>query len=261
MGSPSGPLSPGFFSFTPTPIQMALDTNTPIADLGAVNRLLAAVGEAPLASLGSGRPDETWALQILDENHRRLLTERNWRCNASIGYEVAPIDTYDWVDSAGRTTTLNIFQVPDNVLSWDLSRVLNQTDAAASQRETERYTDGGSPVSAIVDILRNRDGWPVDSHPYLYLDLQYYRAWDDLPETLRALVILRSMQDFILQMEKGQGSTPNWLARKLQEAEKEARRTQALPAGNRFDNPEHAAIRGLRRPRTSIPNTHRSYRR
>lgn len=75
-------------------------------------------------------------------------------------------------------------------------------------------------------------------------------------------MILRAMRRFVVQMDKGQGQTPNWLERDLQEAFKALLRDQKYPAPiNQFETPEHYAIRGMRRARYGFDPTRRGTRR
>ena len=190
-------LGPPFFTLQPSGT-MALDNLAATTELEAVNALLRAIGEAPIASLGSGQPDEDMALSILEAVMKEVLSE-GWRFNTEIGHEIAPeASTYDWVDSAGETTTLNIFLPPADLLDFQVANVSGQEHLDLLIRKADRYPDGSGTGETILfyDRIENRDGLDEDDHPYLYIDIVRFMDWSVLPEVARRYIVAVAARRF-----------------------------------------------------------------
>ena len=102
---------------------------TGTTELQAANQILAAVGEAPVDQTEYDTPtqnDTTMLVNVLQATAREVLS-MGWRCNTEFGYELAPeVSSYDWVDSDGVTTTLNIFTPPTGMIVGEITPISAQ---------------------------------------------------------------------------------------------------------------------------------------
>lgn len=174
-----------------------LNTPAPTSELDAVNTLLAVVGEAPAAAIDNTRPDHALALQTLKET---LLSElsKGWRFNTEKGLAIIPAGTVAWTDTAGTTTTLNVFKAPAALLHWEVTRTISQIGGSrpvvAAIRESKQYQEAGAPVEIFYDRLMNRDGW--DDRDVLYIDATFSLDFENTPAVFRRLVVALASRKF-----------------------------------------------------------------
>jgi hypothetical protein len=171
---------------------MAAVVNTirPTTEVEAINVMLGAIGEAPLPSaadlvaLSAADSNVESAVGILRETVREVLTA-GWRFNLLTGYELIPFATYAWVDTAGATTTLNIFKVPTDVLAWKATPCQQMRDLDLVERVSLKYTEATFKVPVIFDRVRNRDGAALATYPHLYIDALFASDFLNMPESAR----------------------------------------------------------------------------
>lgn len=166
-------------------------TIRPTTELEAVNVMLGAIGEAPLAAgadltaLSADDANVEQAVNILRETVREVLAA-GWRFNTLTGYELAPeVATHSWVDTDGQTTTINIFKVPDDWLAWLQTPCSEMRGLDLIERRSLQYEETGSPVMVLFDRAKNRDGAEASVYPFLYLDPVFSVNFTDMPECAR----------------------------------------------------------------------------
>lgn len=178
----------------------------PTTELEAINAMLAACGEAPLPTgtdlSTATQADVEMAINILRNTTREVLA-MGWKFNTSVGYEVAPTATYNWVDTNGVTTALKIFLPPAGMLGFKPQKIQSQSGANLVDSEimlSRKYTPG---TKVFYDRWRSRDGFPADMHPYLYINPVWAVNFENMPETARHYVTKKAARGLI---ESGIGS-------------------------------------------------------
>lgn len=169
---------------------MSVITNlNPTTELEALNAMLGAIGEAPVASLDDPRADVQMALNTL-RNVTRAVQARRWRFNTEFGYALEPAGI---VTQGGRI--LNVFVRPDNLLSFRVSATEEQRGVDAILRPSRVYTPKGTLVFA--NRLTGEDGWDRDT-----LRIDPVWAWDfeQLPETARRYITVYAARQFQQQV-------------------------------------------------------------
>jgi hypothetical protein len=177
----------------------------PMTELEAVNIMLGALGEAPLAAgtdlSTATQADVVKALGIL-RNATRECQAMGWKFNTEFSYEIAPSDTYSWVDTAGETTELNIFLPPTGLLGFSVSAVEGQTGMRTVDVEigiSREYTTGAPAAAVLVfrDRRRGRDGLPSSEHEYLYINPVWGVNFEYMPETARNYVAKAAARELV----------------------------------------------------------------
>jgi hypothetical protein len=188
---------------------MTLITNIqPTTELEAVNAMLSAAGEAPIAVLeGATQADVTMAVNLL-RNVTREVQSMGWRFNTEHGFQVAPTTTLVWNDTAGVATTLNIFKPPTNMLAFKLTPSNDQQGSRFVDTEVRRsreYQEGNPAVVVLVfyDRALNRDGFPQSDRPYLYIDPVWGFDFEQMPEVARRFCTIRAAR---MLLQQGVGS-------------------------------------------------------
>lgn len=162
----------------------------PTTELEAINIMLGSIGESPLPSdadlsdLADADLNVEAAVGILRETTREVLTA-GWRFNTLTGFELEPVDTYDWSDTSGATTTLNIFKLPDDILAWVSTKCPEMLGVDLIERRALKYTEGGEKPKVLFDRIRNRDGVDASRYPVIYLDSVFSCDFEDMPEPAR----------------------------------------------------------------------------
>ena len=234
--------------------------STAVTELEAVNQMLLAAGNDPLIDLTAIYDRAQYhALQVLRDTNREVQDE-GWQFNSELSYELEPSDTYDWVDSAGETTTLNIFEPPTNLLSFSPSPTQGQVGSRhvdVHVRDSERYTP---TASVFYDRVRNRDGLPESDHEFLYLDIIWRRDWSDLPEAARQYILMLATRRFLQAQPKPPKTLP-WSEDDVRQARKTLVRKMGLvQPRNILNHPDAWAARGWR-PSNNFLVTRDSHRR
>lgn len=181
----------------------------PTTELEAVNAMLAAIGEAPLPAgtdlATATQADVGNALNIL-RNSTREVQSMGWKFNTEFGFEVAPATTFPWIDTAGKTTTLNIFKPAANMLSFKVTPTAEQTGwrmVDAVLRPSRKYLEATKPVIVFYDRSLNRDGFAQTDYPFLYIDPVWAFDFEQMPEEARRFCTIRAARQFV---QSGVGS-------------------------------------------------------
>lgn len=173
-----------------------------LTKIEAVNRILRAGGEAPVTNLTAptlaADPNVARAVEVLDETSREVQT-LGWRFNTEFGYEVLPtVEDFDWTDSLGTVTPLNIFQAPAGLLSFAVSATAEQQGGNyvdTTVRVARRWTVGGSAAPVLYDRALNRDGFY--GRRALYLDCIFGFDFDFLPQSARTYITLLAARKYL----------------------------------------------------------------
>lgn len=87
----------------------------------ALNLMLSAIGEAPVADIDTATAaDVVMAKGILRDVAKEVLSV-GWRFNTEFGLELAPTTTMAWAGSDGSNITLNVWEVPGNLVRFEVS--------------------------------------------------------------------------------------------------------------------------------------------
>lgn len=172
-------------------------------ELEAVNVMLSVIGETPLPA-GTDlstvtQSDVQMALNLL-RNTTRDVQSMGWRFNTEHGYQLAPNTTYDWVDSAGVHTMLNIFTPPANLLRFSITKTTDQQGSGLVDtviRPSRRWPTIGTLV--FYDRILNRDGFPVSERPYLYIEPVWGFDFEKMPEEARRYCAISAARQFAQQ--------------------------------------------------------------
>lgn len=166
--------------------------------LQAINTMLSAIGEAPITNVETAtQADVAMALNILDEAQREMCS-MGWKFNMEFGFELPPDDTFDWEDTSGETTTLNIFFPPTNLLDFKVTQSVGQECLDLAVRKSRLYADVSDElVTVFYDRALNRDGLDEDKYPYLYIDPVWLFDFEDVPEVAQRFVTIRAARQFI----------------------------------------------------------------
>lgn len=154
----------------------------------ALNVMLSTIGEQPVADIDTATAaDVVMAKNILRQAAKDVLAE-GWRFNTEFGYELAPTTTQPWTGSDGTTATLNVFEVPANLITYRVTPCREQ----AGDRKVDVVARPGrtyDPTKIIFyDRAKNRDGLDSSKHAVLYIDPVWYFDFDKLPQTIRNLI-------------------------------------------------------------------------
>lgn len=193
----------------------------------AVNAMLAAIGEAPIASVDTtDQPDVEIALGILKELMREIQTE-GWRFNTRFGVVLSPSST---LNVGG--TVYNVFPVPANMLRFDAGSGVSALHAES--------------IGAVVfyDTAADRPGF---SSPTLTLGRAVYlQGWNGLPETARQYILKVAINEFI-QRVVGSETLSSFAERDILRAQRFLQRDQGIrDRSNLFRGSEYSDFLGGR---------------
>jgi hypothetical protein len=154
----------------------------------ALNIMLSAIGEAPVANIDTATAaDAVMAKNILRSTAKDILAE-GWRFNTEFGYELAPTTTQPWVGSDGSAATLNVFEVPTNLIRFRVT----PCDSQSGGREVDVVARQGrtyDPTKIIFyDRAKNRDGLDSAQYTVLFIDPVWYFDFEKCPESIRKLI-------------------------------------------------------------------------
>lgn len=211
---------------------------TAMTELQAVNKMLAAIGEAPISDLGSATSADVVLATNIIRDVAVEVQGMGWKFNTEFGYEIAPDDTFDWEGSDDTTATLNIFLPPSNLLKFDLSAANTGPFIDTVVRKSRQY-QAGSPLANVLvfyDRIKNRDGF--EDRDFLYINPCWLFDFEDCPQSIKQYITTRAMRQFA---EKAVGSAELSGYTEKDEARglREAKRDQALEDRyNVFNNAE-----------------------
>lgn len=223
---------------------------SPATEIEALNEVLLVSGKDPVVSLEALHSrDQFHALQILRDASREIQLE-GWRFNTDESFELAPSGTYDWLDSSGETEELNVWEVPSNLLEFDVARVQNQTQLSISAALSDRYENTGENVLVFRDRVANRDGLPSSKYDHLYIDAVWFVAYENLPEAARQYILIFAARRFLSTQPANERPNLPWTERDVRQARRTLTRKQGRKSSrNIFDHPEMWEHLGRRRAR------------
>lgn len=233
----------------------------PATEVEALNEVLLVSNKDPVVTIEALHSREQFhALQLLRDASREVQLE-GWRFNTEDGFELAPDGTEDWLDSDGDTTELNVWHVPDDLLAFDVAQVNGQTALNLHAALSDRYESSSSKVRVFYDRLNNRDGLPSEDHDYLYLDVTWFVAFENLPESFRQYVLILAARRFLSTQPANERPNLPWTERDVRQARRALTRDQGQKRSrNIFDHPEmweHLGRRRARRHSLARPITRR----
>lgn len=176
------------------PSPLYLPTVAPSTVEQAINAMIVAGGEGPIAGSVVHRPDREAAASLLEEALKEVLTE-GWTFNTEHGLEIGSNATISWLGSDGTTEVLNIFEPPQNLLSFKVTQSREQVDLDFIVRPPRDWL-GGPQV--FYDRVLNRDGYA--DRTSLYIDPTWLMDYEDIPQTARNVVFLRALRRFLTQI-------------------------------------------------------------
>jgi len=175
----------------------------PMTELDAINLMLAAIGEAPVNSIGTGLSESRLA-QIELENTSRFVQSIGWYFNTEDNYPLSP-------NNKGS------IQVPRNTLKVD--------------PQNRRYV-------ARNNLLYDKVKRTTVFEDTVLVTLVFGHGWDDLPETAKNYITIRAARRF---QDNNVGSNTLHAFHANDEAEAELMlKTEELESGNYnlFANPQ-----------------------
>lgn len=223
----------------------------PTTELEAINRMLSAIGEAPILQAeleDPSRPDTEMAVNFLTETTRQVLS-MGWRFNMEFGFAVQDDDTgYSWTGSDGSTAELLVFERPSDLLDYELSQTSKQIDLNVTLRPP-RDVSKAEGVLIFYDNNKNRDGFVSGDleDDTLYIEGIFAIDFEDMPEVAReytgALAAVRLQSRLMGSQSLGQDTM-----RELQAAWRNLKRAQGQPEDyNIFNNMDLTMKLGLHR--------------
>lgn len=177
-----------------SPSPLYLPTVAPHTFEQAVNAMIVAGGEGPIANSVVHRPDREAAAQILEESLREVQGE-GWTFNTEHGLEISSSATIAWAGTDGTTATLNIFEPPPNLLSFRVTQGVEQHGLDFIVRPPRDWL--GGPL-VFYDRTMNRDGYA--DRTSLYIDPVWLMDYEDIPQDARNVVFLRALRRFLQQI-------------------------------------------------------------
>lgn len=165
-------------------------------ELGAVNTLLAAIGESPVNDhTTSQRADVRLAVDLLRRASVAMQT-RGWKFNTEFGLELAPATTVYWNGADGTSEAINVFTPPTGSLRCVVTPTRAQRDLDLVVRPPRILS---TPAKVFYDRYKNRDGLAAADFPQLHVNVIWMFDFGSLPEEALRFVTLRAARQFIQQ--------------------------------------------------------------
>jgi hypothetical protein len=220
-------------------------TTSPATELEALNQILQAADENPVIAINAiGTEEQYHGLQILRDANREVQSV-GWKFNLEHSFELEPFDTYDWTDSQGIETELNLFEPPSDMLDFNPTPGVSQ-NLDFSIRQSVRYTP---QQQVFYDRELNRDGFDSSLVEFLYIDIVRLIPFDDVPEVARQYILMLAARRF-LQTRKLETNALPWTERDVRMAEKTLMKRQSQKRRrNIFDHGDAFEALGRRRVR------------
>lgn len=143
---------------------MAFSTTDARTELGAVNEILASIGQAPVTQLEQTNPDVAICYNTLIQLSREVQSE-GWTFNTEVEYPFTP-DVNDFI------------YVPNNILRIDISPYYNIGRKEAVLRDGRLYNKTDHTYA-----------W-TDST--VYCDIMWFFTWEDLPAVMQDYITSRA---------------------------------------------------------------------
>ena len=143
---------------------MAFSPTDARTELGAVNEILAAIGQAPVTTLEQTNPDVAICYNTLIQISREVQSQ-GWAFNIEREFPLTP-------------DTSNEISVPNNYLRIDLSPYYN--------------------INRYEAVIRNGKLYNKSDHTYswtestVYVDIVWFFTWEDLPAPIQDYIISRA---------------------------------------------------------------------
>jgi hypothetical protein len=221
-----------------------------ISELDAVNTVLVSSGESPYPDNtvleNVVAPDVLTALKLLKDVAREMQMEP-WEFNTEIGRLLDPGATFNFLNNDTSHTLVNIFPDPGaTYMAWSLTRCQENRGLDVDVRLSTQYTSSGNQVAVIYDKRNHRDGPEASKHPYLYLDVQYVKNFDLLPEEAKRYISVVASRRFC-QQTLGSAEKGTFTAADESAALRLLKRAHGRPEQfNIKNNPEVQAMLGFR---------------
>lgn len=223
----------------------------PTTELEAINGMLAAIGESPVAQAeieNPSTPDVEMAVNILRDTHREALLE-GWRFNVEFGYQLADDGSpYSWTGSDGSTATLLVFEVPSDLLAFEVTQTSRQYPELDVSVRPPRDVTKAEGVRIFYDRAKNRDGFEAKDleNDSLYIEGVFALDFEDCPETFRLFVSKLAAVRF-QQSVMGSDKLDRFQQGQVSVAYRALKRDQGKRERyNIFNNASVGGIRGLR---------------
>lgn len=176
----------------------SINNLAPTTELEAVNAMLSAIGEAPIADVDAAtQADADIAISTLREVAREVQAN-GWRFNTEFGLAIAPTAAgFAWTEPDGYALLIDIFTPPTGMVAFSVSPLPAQFISQYGgyldivTRISKQYTAGSPAVKQMVfyDRSRNRDGLPTsENRDFLYIDPVWLLDFETLPETARRYI-------------------------------------------------------------------------
>jgi Tail tubular protein len=218
----------------------------PTTETEAVNAMLSAIGEAPVADASTAtQADVAMAYNLLKWTTRELQSVP-WRFNSEDGVEIAATAQVTWADSLGQLTLLNVFKLPTGLHQWRLTPCRQNGDLDLVERPGKQYTETGVAVPILYDRTRNRDGADAVTYPLVYIDVLYAFNFEVMPETARRYATVVAGRRFTQQV-LGSDTLAGFQGKDEQLALRSLRRDQGVAEDlNMLDTADAVMITGGR---------------
>lgn len=247
----------GFFLFLYTHSMTLQITNlTGTTELEAVNAMLAAIGEAPIADVTAGLTltDVSMAVSKLREATREVQSVP-WKFNMRFQVPLSPTGApLAWTDADGTAQTLNVFTPPSNLLAFTPSTAPLMFKQGFTLDLAIQPSTVYSPVGTLVfyDRRFNRDGLIATDFPKLYIDAMYGFNFEQMPETARRYASVLAGRRFIGSVV-GSQELEGFALKDEMAALRSLKRDQGDEDNyNVLNHPDVARVLGFR-PRTTGP--------
>lgn len=177
----------------------------PTTELEAVNSLLAAIGEAPVAQGEVDTPTSVTTTMALNElkNAAREVLLMGWKFNTEFGYPLEASATYAWTGLDGSTATLNVYKrptTPKYLLRFHVSKIAAQQGSSLVDvilTKSRAYQEASAYVEVFYDRILNRDGLDSSLYTYLYIDPIWSMDFTDMPDEARRYITVLAGRRFI----------------------------------------------------------------
>lgn len=178
-----------------------------ITELTAVNTVLVSAGENPYPSTtlleNIGAFDVKTIINLLQDVTREMQLEP-WEFNTETGRIWYPqIEDYVWTDNNGDLVGISIFLDPtDSFLSWKLTSCRENYGLDVDIRLSEKNDyplAPGQNIPVLYDKRNHRDGPETEKHPFIYLDVQYVKNFNLLPEEAKRYISVVAARRFCQQ--------------------------------------------------------------
>lgn len=171
----------------------------PQTELEAINAMLSAIGESPVAEIDTDDATVDMALNLLYDTTREMLSE-GWKFNQEFGLAITPHGTMSWTDPDGTEVDINVFAPPANLCRWNLSKTAEQIELDLALREPKEYAGELEADQVFYDRTKNRDGLEADSFALLYIDAVWFVDFEQLPDSARRYVTIAATRRLILDV-------------------------------------------------------------